>query len=149
MSAPILRLALLCEVLLRHCGTAGMVIGVEASAERTLLLLLHSASFVQPSSTRSRWPHATCWSASPTCATGGTVSVHEARDNSRQAANRYRKVIDFIRQHPDDYDAAMLAQPSLSTGSIRSRQPERFAIARARRGRPLSYHRRPRLPRPR
>jgi tetratricopeptide (TPR) repeat protein len=36
--------------------------------------------------------------------------VHEARGDSRQAADSYRKVIDFIRQHPDDYDAAMLGQ---------------------------------------
>ena len=28
----------------------------------------------------------------------------------RQAANCYRKVIDFIRQHPDDYDAAIAEQ---------------------------------------
>ena len=32
--------------------------------------------------------------------------VHEARGNSRQAADCHRKVIDF----PDDYDAAMLEQ---------------------------------------
>jgi hypothetical protein len=31
--------------------------------------------------------------------------VHEARGDTRQAADCYRKVIDFIRQHPDDYDA--------------------------------------------
>jgi tetratricopeptide (TPR) repeat protein len=36
--------------------------------------------------------------------------VHEARGDSRQAADCYRKVIDFIRQHPDDYDAAMPEQ---------------------------------------
>ena len=36
--------------------------------------------------------------------------VHEARGDSRQAADCYRKVIDFIRQHPDDYNAAMLDQ---------------------------------------
>ena len=36
--------------------------------------------------------------------------VHEARGDSRQAADCYRKVIDFIRQHPDDYDAGMLEQ---------------------------------------
>src|ERR1700680_4902688 len=30
--------------------------------------------------------------------------VHEARGDSRQAADCYRKVIDFIRQHSDDYD---------------------------------------------
>jgi len=34
--------------------------------------------------------------------------VHEARGDSRQAADCYRKVIDFIRQHPDDYDAAFV-----------------------------------------
>jgi len=28
--------------------------------------------------------------------------VHEARGDSRQTADCYRKVIDFIRQHPDD-----------------------------------------------
>ena len=36
--------------------------------------------------------------------------VHEARGDSRQAADCYRKVIDFIRQHPDDYDAAIIEQ---------------------------------------
>jgi hypothetical protein len=34
--------------------------------------------------------------------------VHEARGDTRQAADCYRKVIDFIRQYPDDYDAAVL-----------------------------------------
>jgi len=32
------------------------------------------------------------------------------RGDSRQAADCYRKVIDFIRQHPDDYDAGTLEQ---------------------------------------
>ena len=36
--------------------------------------------------------------------------VHEARGDSRQAADCYRKVIDFIRQHPDDYDAEVAEQ---------------------------------------
>ena len=36
--------------------------------------------------------------------------VHEARGDSRQAADCYRKVIDFIRHHPDDYDAAIVEQ---------------------------------------
>jgi tetratricopeptide (TPR) repeat protein len=36
--------------------------------------------------------------------------VHEARGDSRQAADCYRKVIDFIRQRPDNYDAGMLDQ---------------------------------------
>jgi tetratricopeptide (TPR) repeat protein len=36
--------------------------------------------------------------------------VHEARGGSRQAADCYRKVIDFISQHPDDYDAGMVEQ---------------------------------------
>jgi len=31
--------------------------------------------------------------------------VHEARGNKQQAAECYRKVIDVIRQHPDDYEA--------------------------------------------
>ena len=30
--------------------------------------------------------------------------VHEARGENRQAANCYRKVVEFIREHPDDYD---------------------------------------------
>jgi hypothetical protein len=30
--------------------------------------------------------------------------VHETRGDSRQAADCYRKVIDFIRHHPDRYD---------------------------------------------
>src|SRR5215470_3931015 len=34
--------------------------------------------------------------------------VHEARGDSRQAADCYRKVIDFTRQHPDNYDAGMI-----------------------------------------
>jgi tetratricopeptide (TPR) repeat protein len=32
--------------------------------------------------------------------------VYEARGENREAADCYRKVIAFIRQHPDDYDAA-------------------------------------------
>jgi hypothetical protein len=32
--------------------------------------------------------------------------VHEARGENRQAADCYRKVIAFIRQHPDGYDDA-------------------------------------------
>jgi tetratricopeptide (TPR) repeat protein len=36
--------------------------------------------------------------------------VHEARGDTRQAADCYRKVIDFIRQHPGDYDAGMIEQ---------------------------------------
>ena len=30
--------------------------------------------------------------------------VHEARGENRQAADCYRKVIAFVREHPDDYD---------------------------------------------
>src|ERR1700674_2929061 len=30
--------------------------------------------------------------------------VYEARGDNRQAADCYRKVIEFIREHPDDYD---------------------------------------------
>jgi hypothetical protein len=36
--------------------------------------------------------------------------VHEARGDSRQAADCYRKIIDFIRHHPDEYDAGMVEQ---------------------------------------
>ena len=32
--------------------------------------------------------------------------VYEARGDNRQAADCYRKVIAFVRQHPDDYDDA-------------------------------------------
>ena len=31
--------------------------------------------------------------------------VHEKRGDNRQAADCYRRVIDFIRQHADDFDA--------------------------------------------
>jgi Flp pilus assembly protein TadD len=31
--------------------------------------------------------------------------VHEKRGESRQAADCYRKLIAFVRQHPDDFDA--------------------------------------------
>jgi Tfp pilus assembly protein PilF len=30
--------------------------------------------------------------------------VYEARGDNKKAADCYRKVIDFIRQHPDEYD---------------------------------------------
>ena len=33
--------------------------------------------------------------------------VHEARGDSREAADCYRKVIEFIAKHPDDFDADM------------------------------------------
>ena len=33
--------------------------------------------------------------------------VHEARGDSQQAADCYRNVIDFIRKHPDRYDAGI------------------------------------------
>ena len=70
--------------------------------------------------------------------------VHEARGDSRQAADCYRKVIDFIRQHPDDYDAGMLDQfAKLVEDSIRRSRPERPAIDRARRGAPACHHLRP------
>jgi tetratricopeptide (TPR) repeat protein len=36
--------------------------------------------------------------------------VHEARADNRQAADCYRKVIDFIRHHPDRYDTGMVEQ---------------------------------------
>jgi hypothetical protein len=36
--------------------------------------------------------------------------VHEARGNSREAADCYRKVIDFIQHHPDRYDSGMVEQ---------------------------------------
>jgi hypothetical protein len=32
------------------------------------------------------------------------LGMHEARGENRQAADCYRKVIEFIREHPDDYD---------------------------------------------
>jgi cytochrome c-type biogenesis protein CcmH/NrfG len=36
--------------------------------------------------------------------------VHEARGDNRQAADCYRKAIDFIRRHPDRYDSGMVEQ---------------------------------------
>jgi tetratricopeptide (TPR) repeat protein len=36
--------------------------------------------------------------------------VHEVRGDNRQAADCYRKVIECIRQHPDNYDAAIVEQ---------------------------------------
>jgi hypothetical protein len=66
-----------------------------------------------PSGSRRPRPlHVTRWSVSPTCTTAGDRlgMVHEACGDSRQAADCYRKVIDFIRQHPDDNDAAIAEQ---------------------------------------
>ena len=34
--------------------------------------------------------------------------VHEQRGDNRQAADCYRKVIDFIREHADDFDAVTI-----------------------------------------
>ena len=34
--------------------------------------------------------------------------MHEQRGENRQAADCYRKVIDFIREHPDDFDAVTI-----------------------------------------
>ena len=50
--------------------------------------------------------------------------VHEARGDSRQAADCYRKVIAFIRDHPDDYEP----QPASGAGAAR-RGPGKSAAA--------------------
>ena len=34
--------------------------------------------------------------------------VHEKRGENREAADCYRKLIAFVRQHPDDFDAAII-----------------------------------------
>jgi tetratricopeptide (TPR) repeat protein len=34
--------------------------------------------------------------------------VHEARSQFREAANCYRKVVEFARAHPEDYDAGLV-----------------------------------------
>ena len=34
--------------------------------------------------------------------------VHEKRGESREAADCYRKLLAFVRQHPDDFDAAII-----------------------------------------
>ena len=34
--------------------------------------------------------------------------VHEKRGENREAADCYRKLIDFIRQHPDDFDTEIV-----------------------------------------
>ena len=70
------------------------------------------SSSAPASSTRPRRPHATSLVRFPDVHDGWDRlgMVHEARGDSRQAADCYRKVIDFIRQHPDDYDAGMPEQ---------------------------------------
>jgi len=35
--------------------------------------------------------------------------VHEARGRFRDAAERYRKVVEFTRANPEDYDAGLVA----------------------------------------
>jgi len=35
--------------------------------------------------------------------------VHEKRGENREAAGCYRKLIAFVRQHPDDFDAEIVA----------------------------------------
>jgi tetratricopeptide (TPR) repeat protein len=63
--------------------------------------------------------------------------VHEARGDSRQAADCYRKVIDFIRQHPDDCDAAIAEQFVRLVDKLdRPRRRERSATAHTPRGPP-------------
>ena len=53
--------------------------------------------------TRPRQLHATAW---PDVHDGWDRlgMVHEARGDSRQAADCHRNVIAFIRDHPDDYE---------------------------------------------
>ena len=36
--------------------------------------------------------------------------VHEKRGENREAAGCYRKLIEFVRQHPDDFDAEIVAE---------------------------------------
>jgi hypothetical protein len=49
----------------------------------------------------------------------------------KQAADCYRKVIDFIRHHPDRYDTGMVEQfAKLIDRLIRPPPPERRPIAR-------------------
>jgi hypothetical protein len=57
--------------------------------------------FALPSLPRPRRLHATCSAASPTCTTAGIASEWCTR---RAAADCYREVIAFIRDHPDDYE---------------------------------------------
>ena len=69
-------------------------------------------SSARPSSTRPRRPARDLLVRFPDVHDGWDRlgMVHEARGDSRQAADCYRKVIDFIRRHPDDYDAGMVEQ---------------------------------------
>ena len=55
-------------------------------------------------------PPASCWSATPMLHDGydRLGMVHEARAQYRQAADCYRKVIEFARANPEDYDAAFV-----------------------------------------
>ena len=58
--------------------------------------------------------------------------VHEARGNSRQAADCYRKVIDFIRQHPEQLQRRRRRTVRQARQQARSPwRPECSAIARA------------------
>jgi hypothetical protein len=85
-----------------------------------------AVGFALPSFTKAAARH--CCAASPMGMTGwnGRGMVHETRADNRQAADCCRKVIDFIRHHPDCYDTRMV---SWLTGPIRS-PPQRQPIAR-------------------
>jgi glutathione S-transferase len=58
--------------------------------------------------------------------------VHEARGENRQTADCYRKVIEFIREHPDEYDPGFDDMfTKLVNGSTRQSPPDRGRSARA------------------
>jgi hypothetical protein len=57
--------------------------------------------------------------------------VHEARGENRQAADCYRKVIEFIREHPDDYDPGFEDMFTKLVGSTRQSPTDRGRSARA------------------
>jgi hypothetical protein len=86
-----------------------------------------AVGFAPPSSMKAAGRH--CSAASPMCMTGwnGRGMVHETRADNRQAADCGRKVIDFIRHHPDCYDTGMV---SWLTGPLRSPPSQRQLIAR-------------------
>ena len=52
--------------------------------------------------------------------------VHEKRGETRQAADCYRRVIDFIREHADDFDADTIADYAARVAKLDPAAPATF-----------------------
>ena len=52
--------------------------------------------------------------------------VYEARGQNREAADCYRKVIEFMRAHPEDYDPEF--EPTSSNSSPSSKPPRKHKV---------------------